>query len=343
MIWLDGLVRFSGIAFLILLLVLVLRDGKDWNSKTFLALTCMSVAALFVGYAPAALQPPEPILGLSRFLDIPHLVFVWLFALSLFDSRFRLHAVHAGIGVLYCLPILWLRLQDYGFAPPLPGWVLIYGSVTSVGLMGHLCYVTFRGRADDLLEARRASRIYFVLVIVFVAISAAVIDPAPNQFFGLDKRTAKVLSIWPAIFWGVLWLLALNQRSAQFGSHPQTGRSVATGHDTLKASLKRLMQGEEVFRETSLTISSLSGRLGVSQHKLRRLINQDLGYANFTAYLNTFRIEAVKKTFERSDSQHLPILTIAMDCGFNSLSTFNSAFKMLEGVTPSAYRKGFKT
>ena len=92
-----------------------------------------------------------------------------------------------------------------------------------------------------------------------------------------------------------------------------------------------------------LTINSLATQLGVGQHRLRALINHDLGYDNFSSYLNTLRVEAVKQAFEDSETNHLPILTIAMDCGFKSLSTFNKAFKTLEGITPTAYRKGFKT
>ena len=343
MIWLDSLFRFSGIAFLLLLLLVAIRDGKQWNSAPYLALSCICVAALFAGYAPEPLHPPEPIYGLVRFLDIPHLVFVWLFALSLYDSSFQLRYQHVVIGVLYCLPIVWLRLEYYGLAASVPGWVLIYGSLTSVALMAHLCFVTLNGRSDDLLAARRASRLYFILMIVFVAVAAAIIDPLPSHVWGIDRHTAKMLSIWPAICSGVIWLVALNQRAAHFGNHPRSARVQEADDGALKDALAGIMRDDEVYREPGLTISVLARRLGVSQHKLRALINTELGYANFSAYLNTYRIEAVKKALARRETQHLPILTIAMESGFNSLSTFNSAFKMLEGVTPSAYRKGLKT
>lgn len=343
MLWLDGLFRFSGIALLGLLTIILLRDAKDWKSKPYMILASISVAALFLGYAPEALQPPELIYTGVRFLDIPHLVFVWLFTLSLYDSSFRMTPIYWICGILYIVPIFYIRLFNFDILPEPPGWLFIYGSLTSLALMGHLCYVTLSGRSDDLLESRRASRIYFIIMIVFVAVAAAIIDISPREIFGIDKRTVKIITIWPAIFWGILWLLAFNQRAAYFGWHVGSGRQLANRDEGLKLKLQTLVKNDDVFREAGLTIDSLAARLGIGQHKLRALINHDLGYANFSSYLNTIRIEAVKQALENPDTNHLPILTIAMDCGFKSLSTFNKAFKTLEGVTPTAYRKGFKT
>lgn len=343
MLWLDGLFRFSGIGLLALLTVILLRDAREWKSKPYMMLASLSVMALFLGYAPEALQPPKFIYNISRFLDIPHLVFVWLFTLSLYDSSFRLTAIYWICGILYSLPILYIRLFNFGVFNEPHRLVFIYGSLTSIVLMGHLCYVTLYGRSDDLIESRRISRIYFILMIVFVAVAAAIIDIGPREILGIDKRTAKIITIWPAIVWGILWLLAFNKRAAYFGWHSGSGRQLEKRDEELKRRLQVLMQTDEIFRKMGLTISSLAAQLGVSQHRLRALINHDLGFANFSSYLNTLRINAVKQAFEDPETSHLPILTIAMDCGFKSLSTFNKAFKALEGVTPTAYRKGFKT
>jgi len=343
MLFLDAIFRFSGIGLLLFLALVSLRDARSWKSSLYLALSCVSLAALLIGYAPDPLLPPEPIYAFARFIDIPHLVFVWLLALSLFDKSFRLRAVHILIGILYCAPIVWLRLNEFSLLPALPNWIFIYGSLTSVALMFHLCYATLRGRPDDLLVARRKSRVYFVIVIVFVALAAAVIDPLPNTIGQIDKRTAKMLSIWPAIMWCGVWLLALNQRSAHFGEIAGSGRALAHQDQTLQKKLDELVREKEVFREPKLSISDLASRLGVTQHRLRSLINEGLGYSNFSAYINSYRIEAVKAAITNSESASLPVLSIAMDCGFTSLSTFNKTFKALEGVTPTDYRKGLKT
>lgn len=343
MIFLDAFFRFTGIGLLLLLAVLSLRDARRWKSAPYLALATLSVAALFAGYAPAALQPTGPLLVIVRFGDIPNLVFVWLFALSLFDRNFRLRPFHILIGGLYCAPIFGLRLYDFGLIPAPPRWILIYGSLTSIALMLHLCYVTLGGFGDDLLKARRASRVYFVIVVTIVATAAAIIDPMPATLGPFDKRTVKIISIWPAIVWGCLWLLTFNQRAAQFGHIAGSGRALDRRDEQLKGRLLALMTDDHIYREPKLTIADLATRLGVSQHKLRALINQGLGYANFSAFINNYRIEAVKTALHHPETADLPVLTLAMDCGFTSLTTFNKAFKTREGMTPTAFRKGLKT
>ena len=83
----------------------------------------------------------------------------------------------------------------------------------------------------------------------------------------------------------------------------------------------------------------LAKQLGVSSYRLREFINQVLGYDNFSTYINGYRIAAIKQEFANPKKAHTPILTIALNNGFNSLSTFNRAFKSVQGVTPSEFRK----
>jgi AraC-like DNA-binding protein len=63
-----------------------------------------------------------------------------------------------------------------------------------------------------------------------------------------------------------------------------------------------------------------------------------MGYRNFSSFLNHYRIAAVKEAMQQPDNARTPILTLAMDVGFNSIATFNRAFLNESGVTPSEYR-----
>jgi AraC-like DNA-binding protein len=93
------------------------------------------------------------------------------------------------------------------------------------------------------------------------------------------------------------------------------------------------------YRRAALTIGELAGMLHVPEHRLRALINQRMGFRNFSAYLNEHRIADAKNRLADPDIVSLPVLTIAMDLGYGSLAPFNRAFKSATGQTPTEFRR----
>jgi len=79
--------------------------------------------------------------------------------------------------------------------------------------------------------------------------------------------------------------------------------------------------------------------MAMPQYKLRTLINKKLGYRNFNALLNEHRIKDACTQLSNPEKDNLPILTIALSMGYQSIAPFNVAFRDIVGLTPSAYRK----
>jgi AraC-like DNA-binding protein len=79
--------------------------------------------------------------------------------------------------------------------------------------------------------------------------------------------------------------------------------------------------------------------LGVPEYRLRALINKRLGYRNFNALLHEYRLRDACAQLADPAKAHLPILTIALDVGYQSIAPFNQAFRDAMGCTPSAYRR----
>jgi AraC-like DNA-binding protein len=99
------------------------------------------------------------------------------------------------------------------------------------------------------------------------------------------------------------------------------------------------MTVDRAYRQEGLSIGQLAQRLGLPEYRLRQLINQGLGYRNFASFLNFYRIAEAKAALVDSAQAEVPILTIALDAGFNSLGPFNRAFKAQTGMTPSEFRR----
>ena len=70
---------------------------------------------------------------------------------------------------------------------------------------------------------------------------------------------------------------------------------------------------------------------------LRQVINQQLGYRNFNAFLNHFRLKLAAEKLKSEPREK--VLAIALEVGFASLAPFNRAFKEQFGMTPSEYRQ----
>ncbi|MBD1584777.1 helix-turn-helix transcriptional regulator [Pseudoalteromonas sp. S16_S37] len=99
--------------------------------------------------------------------------------------------------------------------------------------------------------------------------------------------------------------------------------------------LRNAMQQQRLYSDNELSLSRLSGAINVSENHISETLSQHLGI-NFFQLINQYRVEEAKRllaTTERS------IIDVSLESGFNSRSTFNTAFKNAVGLTPSAYRK----
>ncbi|MBC8180834.1 AraC family transcriptional regulator [candidate division KSB1 bacterium] len=103
-------------------------------------------------------------------------------------------------------------------------------------------------------------------------------------------------------------------------------------------SLLKLMEEKEQYRNSELTLHELAEASSISPHNLSEVLNTQLNQSFFD-FINFYRIEQVKKDLLDPEKQHLKILSIAYDAGFNSKTSFNTLFKKHTDLTPSEYRK----
>ena len=111
--------------------------------------------------------------------------------------------------------------------------------------------------------------------------------------------------------------------------------------DLLKEKLIRYFEKEKPFLDPQLNLNALGSKLELHPNKLSYLINDKL-QANFNEYVNYYRLNYFKKIAINPRFNHLTLLALAYDSGFNSKTVFNSFFKAKEGVTPSVWLKKAK-
>ncbi|TWI95057.1 AraC-like DNA-binding protein [Mucilaginibacter frigoritolerans] len=105
--------------------------------------------------------------------------------------------------------------------------------------------------------------------------------------------------------------------------------------------LRHQMKANRFYLNEDLSLNSLAKELGISIHELSRIINTGLR-KNFNDFVNEFRIQDITRKMKDPVYDRITLLGIAYDCGFNSKTTFNRAFKQVTGKSPAQYKGGLK-
>lgn len=362
---LDTMFRFSAVVCCILTIMLVVRDARRELVARLAAMLSFCTAGFLLLTAPGMGQIIGQWMVVLEMIGLATPAALWLFSLSLFDDTFRIKPVHIILAVVFWLSGFAIVMEYYylygNFAAVSPAelhgavraegvWFKFFkplGNILKLGMIGHMLYVAWHGRDDDLLEGRRKFRATFVIggavitgVVVFSLSPAANLSPESVRLVDL-VISAAVASIVFYLLWNVIridseWLLGDL-------SEGKLGKSNWEPEPTDMLDLARLndLAANATLLEQGLTIAKLADIAKVPEHRLRRLINQHMGFRNFADFLNHHRVEAAKDRLADAGERHTPVLTIAMDLGYGSLGPFNRAFKERTGQTPTEFRRGF--
>jgi AraC-like DNA-binding protein len=347
---LDWSIRGGTVALLLLTAGLLVRaHGRLLSAR--LGILFMIGSSAYTICSAAGLQgTPHPWAFPLLALSSGNNVVFWLLASALFDDGFRLRPWHAG---------LWLVMVALGLCECLLGgsrWLAMGLTISSLVFAGLALAPTFVSWKADLVEGRRRLRLFIVgAAALYIAITAVGQLAAGTRVAPVGMHLVGGIALLAIAGTVATTLLGISGRQALFvpltvpvvpkaaaepAAAPAPLAEAGDPADTvLLARLERLMTVDRAYRQDGLTIGALAQKLDLPEYRLRRLINQALGYRNFNAFLNGYRIGEAKAALADPAQAVVPVLTIAMDAGFSSLGPFNRAFKAETGLTPTDYRR----
>lgn len=116
----------------------------------------------------------------------------------------------------------------------------------------------------------------------------------------------------------------------------QTSSLKDSDQATIYIKLSSLMLQERLYLNPDLTLKELAVRLSTNTRYLSQVINTISGF-NLQHFINTHRIEEVKRKMLQSEYDNLTLYGIAQHCGFKNKSTFYKVFKEVTGLTPKDF------
>lgn len=325
------------IALLVVLAMLAARDAGKTLQGRLLFLLALSVAGLEAASGPgsAILIPPVRIgLGLAGTANV---ALLWLFGLSILRDDFKPRAMEwiAAAGLVLGPTVVLLQSDSLELHP-----VLAFGfAISPLLAILHIAWIAFSERTGDLVEPRRRFRLWIPAALAAsAAVSVLSEEVRDATTASIIRNGLATLPVTLALIW---WLATLDPTRLRFervSSRPDGRAQIDPRDQALHRNLADLMETSQVFRQPELTIEAIAKRLSSPTHRVRALINGGLGFRNFPAFVNGFRLAHAKAALADPRRSRETVLSIAFESGFASLQTFNRVFRDAEGVTPTGYR-----
>jgi AraC-like DNA-binding protein len=307
--------RLSNILLGLLLLVLSFRVGKS----VFLEFTPdLDVKFIFA--------------GLGTIMAIGPLFY--LFAKSCINKSFvvsrkyLLQFIPSILGVCFGLWLEDLHIETI----PLPFFAILF-----IAYYLHFIiyiFITYKlvRRAKELNKD-----VYELLMLLTYGLSAIWVVYVLNLF---DETVPYIVG--PVLYSVVAYVISFIVISKDYISKiDQTKYKTTTVSEEqsrqLYSRVLELVENEKQYQNPELTLKSMSKDLNVTTQTLSMVINQRSG-KNFNSFINYFRIEQSKQLLHSKAFKNHTMAAIAFEVGFNSISSFNTAFKKQTGKTPVAFK-----
>lgn len=343
--------------FLLTLGVLTTRRGsRPANRYLALTLAVYSAGILIhaLGHEPTPSMKHDAgfhhaYIVITLFYLIGPAVFLYTRSLTLNQKQHRaqdlVHGMPFAAAVCIDTAVLWVepKLSVY-FELILGGGVVVQTLIYSVAvfrlLIRHARFI--RANFSDLKKRNLDwLRVFFGAYLVMWILALSM------EAKGAHDRSWDYAWVLVSFFIYAMGYLGLRQPEIFSGDEETAAkkdrkyeRSTLTNElaEVCLAKLEQIMKEKRPYLEPDITLPVLASRMAVSTHHLSQVINERLNQ-NFFEMINQHRIEQVKKQILDPKHQHLNLASIGFQCGFNSLSSFNSAFKRFTGLTPSEFKR----
>ncbi len=192
----------------------------------------------------------------------------------------------------------------------------------------------------ERIDLRWVSQIIYIIggvCILFISfLVASTLAGGRYTLKEWDDPRAFLLLVYAGILY---WISVSGFRQAQTHKVPVLEQDEKEFHEPsqIARKLDEIIRTQKLYRNPELSLTDLSRAVDISERSISDTINQELN-KNFYQLINEYRVEEMKELLLDSTKDHLKILSLALDAGFNSKASFNRVFKQFTGMTPKEFK-----
>jgi AraC-like DNA-binding protein len=295
--------------------------------------------------------------------------FLYLYIRSLCYKDFRLKVTHLLHVIPFCIFVVFslfiyflhraiphadafIFLQEH--IGPVEYWshnIILHIQILSYLVASAVVLTRYRKGLRDLYSSIEKIDLYWCNLLLAGFAAMWSLDLL-NWLLYISHASSQLVSYWiliSSLLINLTFTLIVTYKGlAQSGSFSGIQASPKYAASRLKPSdCERIVQtltvfvkNEKPYLTSSLSVEDLSKKLKIPVKNLSQAMHTCLNQ-NFYDFINTHRIEEIKKRMHDNRFQNLKLLALAYDVGFNSKSVFNAAFKKHTGMTPKEYKRQY--
>ncbi len=186
-------------------------------------------------------------------------------------------------------------------------------------------------KADKLYRLITAFQLFLIAWFPFLVLYVSPFDEVldPLSYYPVFIPVT-ILTYWL----GFQWFFHLDRNRG-------SSKLIDVDMESISERLTKAMN-DGLYLDPDLTVKTAAKKLGIPQRVLSQYVNQHL-HKSFNDYVNSYRVDEVKRKLTDQSYEHLTIAAIAHDSGFKSIATFQRAFKNIVGASPLAYKNQLKS
>lgn len=196
--------------------------------------------------------------------------------------------------------------------------------------------------ANRLKRLIRTTSIYFFVFALILVVDMTIYLLTNDSYFYFYFTRFFYYPFFIGIAGLTYWLgfVAIRQQEEVLLSPAPPSESVEklAQYEQIIREVSELMTSEKLYLDPELKLAALANRLAVKPYLLSKSLNT-IQNVTFTDYINLLRVEDVERSLRSGEKDHLSLLGIALDAGFNSKTSFQRATQKFRGLSPSELKR----